>query len=336
MPPVIFFEKLGGRMKNRVISVFKEIYRVSDGKEEYNTVITGKMRYRNEFPVVGDYVEISEEKQIIGILPRKTMLSRKVAGRSVREQVIVSNVDYVFIVTSLNKDFNINRLERYLTMVYDSGASPCFILTKADLDDDIQTKVSNLEEVAYGVPIHVVSSYEDKGIDDVRAYLKDGKTIGLIGSSGVGKSTLINKLLGSEVIETKEIREVDDKGKHTTTRREMFHVEGGYIIDTPGMRELQMWGGDTAETFSDIEELSLSCRFSDCGHGSEPGCAVRKAVESGELAEERLANYFKLKREVANMENKQSHGHKFAEKEKMKNMMGSLDMRKKIKNRKEE
>jgi ribosome biogenesis GTPase len=320
-------------MKNRIISVFKNLYRVSDGEREYNAPITGKMIHSGDFPVVGDYVEVNLEDQITGILPRRTILSRKAAGKMVKEQVIISNVDYVFIVTSLNKDFNINRLERYLTIVYDSGAKPCFILTKADLGEEIESKINDLEEIAYGVPIHVVSCYENQGIEEIKSYLVNNNTIGLIGSSGVGKSTLINKLFGNETIETREIRETDDKGKHTTTRREMFRVEEGYIIDTPGMRELQIWGGDIGETFEDIEALAKKCRFSDCSHENEPGCAVRKALEEGILKEERLANYFKLKKEMINTENKITHGQKYAEKEKIKKMMGSLDMRKKLKNR---
>ncbi|WP_372714887.1 ribosome small subunit-dependent GTPase A [Ilyobacter sp.] len=317
-------------MKGRIISVFKDLYRVSVGNNEINAPITGNMIKSADFPVVGDYVEISDEGQITEIYPRKTILSRKVAGKEIKEQPIVSNVDFIFIVTSLNKDFNIARLERYLTMVYESGSNPCFILTKSDLDDDVNEKVASLEEIAFGVPIHVVSSYEDKGIDEIRDYLKDEKTIGLIGSSGVGKSTLINKLLGNEIIKTKEIRVTDDKGKHTTTRREMFKVGDGYIIDTPGMREIQIWSGDTSSSFEDVEELAKLCRFSDCTHGNEPGCAVNRAIETGELKKERLASYLKLKREIQNMENKINHGHKFAEKEKIKNMMGTLDKKKKI------
>lgn len=160
-------------MNGRVRSVFKNLYRVSIKNKEINAPITGNMIKSGNFPVVGDYVEISDEEQIIKIYPRKTILSRKVAGKEIKEQTIVSNVDYIFIVTSLNKDFNLSRLERYLTMVYESGAVPCFILTKADLNDGVDEKIASLEEIAFGVPIHIISSYEDRGIDEIKVYLKD-------------------------------------------------------------------------------------------------------------------------------------------------------------------
>jgi len=318
-------------MKSRIIAVFKDLYKVETKNGEINSHITGNMIKSGDFPVVGDKVEVSTEGQIVEIYPRKSVLSRKTSGKAIKEQPIVSNVDYIFIVTSLNKDFNIARMERYLTVVYDSGATPCFILTKADLEEEVASKVSSLEEIAFGVSIHVVSSYEGSGIEEIKSYLKDNKVIGLIGSSGVGKSTLINKLLGNEIIETQEIRGGDDKGKHTTTRREMYRVGEGYIIDTPGMRELQIWSGDTSSSFEDIGNIAVRCRFSDCTHTGEPGCAVREAIESGELKEKRLISYQKLKKEITNMENKVNHGHKYAEKEKLKNMMGSLDMKKKVK-----
>lgn len=291
-------------MTGRIISVFKGLYRVLLEDHEFNTSITGNMIKSQSFPVVGDYVELSENKQIIGIHERKTFLSRKVAGRELKEQPIISNIDYIFIISSLNKDFNIQRLERYLTVVYESGAKPCFVLTKADLDNQISEKVESLEKIAFGVPIHVVSSYEGEGIKEIKEYLKEGKTIGLIGSSGVGKSTLINKLLGSDIIKTMEIRESDHKGKHTTTRREMFPVEGGYIIDTPGMRELQIWSGDIENSFEDIKSIIGQCKFSNCTHDTEPECAIKNAIEVGELTKDRFESYLKLRKEIAFMERK--------------------------------
>ncbi len=318
----------------RVASVFRNKYKVYIGEERLILEITGKMRYNNMFPVVGDWVVLDDKKEaIVDILERKTKLSRKVAGKEVVEQVVAANIDYIFIVTSLNKEFNLSRLERYLSIVYESGAMPVFVLTKSDIGEEIQKKVLELEGIAFGAPIHVVNIFENETIEELRQYFKSENTIALVGSSGVGKSTLINKLLGKDMQYTKEIREKDDRGKHATTTREMFFLDRGVIIDTPGMRELQIWEADLGNSFQDIEELAIRCHFRDCAHENEPGCAVRQAVETGKISRKRLENYKKLQKELKIIENKRVMGHRRMEKEKIKNMMGSLNERKKIKNR---
>lgn len=309
----------------RVTTVFKNKYKVHTEDREFLADLKGLMIYDKIFPAVGDWV-ILENELIIEILPRTSKISRHAAGKVEIEQVISSNIDYVFIVSSLNHDFNLSRLERYLTMVWDSGAVPVFILTKADIADDYNEKLLELEKIAYGVPIHVTSSMENIGIEELDEYFNGNKTVTFIGSSGVGKSTLINKLMGEEVLKTQELRK-DGKGRHTTTYREMFFIEkGGIIIDTPGMREIQLWGGDVETTFEDIEAIALECKFKDCSHEDEPNCAVRDAVESGELSEKRLRNYKKLKRELGydGLDSKQ------LDKKKMVNMMGSLNGVKKM------
>ena len=320
--------------KARVIAVHRGLWKVeTDGDEKFLN-ITGTMHKNGEFPVVGDWVVLGEGEDIIDeILPRKTKLSRKEAGSKITEQVLASNLDYVFIVSSLNDDFNIARLERYLTMVYESGAMPVFVLTKADIGEGIDTKVSELEDISFGVPIHTVSVEDEESIALLKTYFEKGNTIALVGSSGVGKSTLINKFLGREALKTADIREDDAKGRHTTTHRELFYIDKGAIIDTPGMRELQLWGGDLSNTFEDIEELALKCRFSDCSHQNEPGCAVRNAMEIGQLSEERFERYKKLNKELRYIENKRVLSAKRAEKQKIIDMMGSLDMKKKVKSR---
>lgn len=325
----------GGKMKKRVVAVFKNMYKVRDENKEYIVGLKGNLKKSNEFPCVGDYVLLDETNAIVTeILERKSKVSRKVAGHTYEEQVIASNIDYIFIVTSVNQDFNIARLERYLTMVYDSGASPVFVLTKSDIGEDIEEKIGELENIAYGVPIHLVSAYKNEGIEELKEYLSEGKTVAMIGSSGVGKSTLLNIFSHKVLAETMEIRKGDDKGKHTTTHRELYEVEGGYIIDTPGMRELQLWGGDIERTFEDIEELSAQCKFRDCRHMNEPQCAVKEAVEKGIITQKRLDSYNKLKKELEYTNDKKNLNHKTMEKKKIIGMMGSLDARKKINNKK--
>ncbi|HET7515269.1 MAG TPA: ribosome small subunit-dependent GTPase A [Gaiella sp.] len=262
-----------------------------------------------DLPAVGDWVAIAPRAEedagtIQALLPRRTRFSRKTAWQAAEEQVLAANVDVVFIVTSLNEDLNLRRLERYLILARESGAQPAVLLTKSDLARDQEGARAAVEAVAADVPVHVLSSLSGEGLDAVRAYLRPGVTAALLGSSGVGKSTLVNTLAGTELLETQELRG-DGQGRHTTVRRELVQLPGGaLVIDTPGMRELQLWVADEAleETFDDVTSLFEHCRFSDCSHESEPGCAVKAALADGTLAQERWDSYLKLEAELAHLE----------------------------------
>lgn len=295
-------------IRARVISQDKGLYRISDGSVERPAEISGRFRYQvrtmSDYPAVGDYVVASWPEDgsvsiIESVFPRKSVFIRRAAGRDNQEQVVAANIDTVFVCMSMNGNFNLRRLERYLSIAWESGAVPVAVLTKADLCDDRDTVIRQAASAAPGVDIIAVSSLEED-VDAVTPYLEAGKTIAFLGSSGVGKSTLINRLLGQDILQTGEIRSGDDKGRHTTTRRELLALPcGAFVIDTPGMRELGMWenesGIDTA--FADIAALAASCRFSDCTHTGEPGCAVREALKDGTLSEDRWASYQKLKTE---------------------------------------
>lgn len=279
-------------------------------------MITGRMRYEAsataDLPVVGDWVALDirpEEKAatVRALLPRRTKFSRKVAGDGSDEQILAANIDTVFLVTSLNEDLNPRRLERYLTMAYENGASPVVLLTKADLCDDIPAALDTVASVAIGTPVHVISAPTGEGLEELKPYISEGQTVALLGSSGVGKSTLVNELAGADLLAVQETREDDDKGRHTTTHREMVLLPGGgIVIDTPGMRELQLWDAfeGLQDSFRDIDALAEGCRFRDCSHIAEPNCAVRAALASGELATERLASFRKLQRELLFLERK--------------------------------
>nr|WP_269431495.1 ribosome small subunit-dependent GTPase A [Domibacillus indicus] len=254
------------------------------------------------------------------MLARKSVFSRKAAGSREDIQIVAANIDTVFICMSLNNDFNLRRLERYLSISWDSGALPVIVLTKSDVCKEIETRLKEISSIAIGVDVLVTTSTSDEGYHSLKGYLSNGKTAAFIGSSGVGKSTLINCLIGQTILDTSGIRN-DDKGRHTTTRRELIVLpDSGVVIDTPGMREIGVFRADLTKSFADIDELASSCRFNDCTHNSEPDCAVQKAIQEGTLSAERLESYWKLKRETKY----DALNSKMIEKEKINHMFSSM------------
>lgn len=257
------------------------------------------------FPTTGDFVAVqyvpNGDSLIVATLPRRTFFSRREPGPIPRDQAVAANFDYVFIMQSLNMDFNPKRLERYLTLAWQSGATPVILLTKADLVDDYWDFLSQVERVAAGANVHVVSAHTGYGLARLNAYLQPGKTVVFLGSSGVGKSSLVNALAGEEIMTVGGIREDDSKGRHTTTHRQLIRLKNGVmIIDTPGMRELGMWdvSEGLSDAFTDVEQFIGKCRFSDCRHNGEPGCAIKAAIDRGELDISRWESYQKLKEEA--------------------------------------
>lgn len=309
----------------RVVGQYRDLYKIYTNDGEIIATLSGSNYHKSnksDFPVVGDWVKYErynkDSNAIINkVCDRKTVLSRKQAGKKEEEQLIAANIDIIFIVTSLNHDFNPRRLERYLTIAWDSGAKPIIILNKSDLSNDIDKYIKEVEEIAFNTPYIVSSCVNQSGLDEIKDKIKPDKTAVLIGSSGVGKSSIINYLLDNEKQNVQTIREDDDKGRHTTTNRELFIIpSGGVIIDTPGMREIQLWVNKDSlgQVFNEIESLAKNCKFNDCSHTHEPGCAVKKAIEDNNLSKERLENYFKMQREIEYQKLKEKYSANRAEK----------------------
>ncbi len=295
----------------RVTAQHKQRYEIvcPDGTA-YARLKTGEYYGGGEpFPTVGDYVTVecigNGDGRILATLPRRTVFFRREPGPVPREQAVAANFDYVFILQSMNANFNLKRLERYLTLAWQSGAEPVVLLTKADLTEDREDFLARASRAASGVNVYAVSARTGYGLDRLAPYLQPGKTLVLLGSSGVGKSSLVNALAGEEIMATGGIREADGRGRHTTSHRQLIRLGGGaLIIDTPGMRELGMWEASEGleSAFEDVERCLGKCRFSDCRHEREPGCAIRAAIAAGELDPARWESYRKLQSEAADRE----------------------------------
>ena len=318
----------------RVAIEFNYIYRVFAESGELQVQHAGRLRHHAEsLSAVGDWVAIRPTPgeatgTIEAILPRRSKFSRKVAGELTVEQIVAANIDTVFLVMGLDGDYNPRRLERYLILAYESGARPVVILNKSDVADHLAEDMDEIQALAVGIPVHAISAKERDGIDVITGYLGPGKTGALLGSSGVGKSTLVNALIGEEKFKTRDVRASDSRGRHTTRHRNLILLpeHRGLLVDTPGMRELQLWsqGEGARDTFEDILELAEGCHFTDCRHRDEPRCAVKQAVEEGTLAADRLAGFLKLQDELKSFEARKDVRAQIDAKRKIKSVSQSL------------
>ncbi|HHI02105.1 MAG TPA: ribosome small subunit-dependent GTPase A [candidate division Zixibacteria bacterium] len=309
----------------RVSCEHRNLYHVISENGDLTAEISGRFRHeagsRADFPVVGDWVVITphtdnKRSTIHAVLPRQSFFSRKAIlgggpkygmGKT-EEQVLVANINSVFLVSGLDNDFNLRRIERYLTIAWDSGATPVVVLNKSDLSENTEEQVEKVEEVAPGVPIYPVSAKDNEGLDALMQHIGKGQTVTFLGSSGVGKSSIINCLLGEDLMKVGNLRKSDGRGRHTTTYRELLILpDGGIVIDTPGIRELQIWTDEKGleKTFGDIEQLAKECKFKDCSHETEPGCAIQKALKDGTLDKKRYQGYLKLQKELTHLKIRQ-------------------------------
>ena len=301
----------------RVAIEFNQIFRIYVEGGEIDAITAGRLKHRArgrvELPAVGDWVAIRKRPEedrgvIMAVLPRRSAFTRRAAGDVTGEQVVAANVDVVFVVMGLDRDYNVRRLERYLVMARESGASPVVLLTKPDLCPDLSGHLREVTSLAGDIVVHVVNPKAGEGLERLRVDLGAGTTAALLGSSGVGKSTIINRLVGSDVQRTGEVRRSDSRGRHTTSHRELVVLpDGGLIIDTPGMRELQLWdaGDAVRDTFDEIDALAPACHFGDCRHRDEPRCAVKAAVAEGKVSADRLESYLKVQDELAELARQQ-------------------------------
>lgn len=329
-----------GLIAARVALEHTHIYRVISAAGESLARVSGRLRHqaaaRSEFPGVGDWVALQPsnhegDARIVAVLPRHSRFSRRAAGDPTEEQVVAANIDTVFLVAGLDGDFNPRRIERYLLVATESGATPVIVLNKADVADHAEAMADEVRGVSGSTPVHAISCRVEGGVDVLRRYLGPGRTGALLGSSGVGKSTIVNRLIRRDLLRTNDVRESDSRGRHTSTARQLVVLDDdeGILIDTPGMRELQLWetGEAMIDAFGDIDALAASCRFRDCRHRQEPGCTVREAVERGDVSAGRLESYHKLQDEQAHQARRVDRRAQIEEKRRWKTATKALQKR---------